>query len=314
MTGLPAGLRVAVRAPASSANLGPGFDAVGLGLALWDEYVVELTGDRLDIRVTGEGFGEIPCDASHLVYRCLTDGLRDLGFETPPGLLLHARNAVPHSRGLGSSATAIVAGYALASALARLAAHPDLPPGADVRLDLAWVNDRAAEVEGHPDNSSASVYGGLTVSVTDDTGTHTVHVDAHPEVDAIALVPTTRLATSTARAVLPELVPLSVAARNGARVGLLVEALSRRPDLLLVATVDLLHQEARRPSYPDSMALVDALRADGLAAVISGAGPTVLVLVDRARREEVVARELPTGWRALAPGISRAGVCAFVPR
>jgi homoserine kinase len=289
---------VRVRVPASSANLGPGFDSIGLALGLWDEYVAEVTdAPGLVVEVSGEGAGEVPTDERHLVYRSMLAGWADLGVETPPGLRLTAVNGVPHGRGLGSSATAIVAGVAAALALA------------DV-VDPERLNHLAARQEGHPDNSSASVHGGLTVSWTsDDEGldagrTRTACIPVHPDVIPVVFVPHERLATEVARKALPATVPLREAALNSGRAALLIEAVSRRPDLLLPATREWLHQEARRPAFAASMDLVDELRAGGHAAAISGAGPSVLVLATSDRVERVVA---DLSWRRLLPGIPAYG-------
>ncbi len=308
VTALPEGAAVRVNVPGSSANLGPGFDAIGLALGVWDSYDVVVTGDSLVIDVTGEAADEVPRDASHLVHRCLAAGLARLGVDEPAGLHLVCRNGVPHSRGLGSSATAAVAGYAAATALV------DLARGGDGDVDLDLVNQLSGEHEGHPDNSSASVYGGMTLSWSTRppavAPVRTVQVEVHPDVVPVVLVPDLTLSTSTARSVLPPQVPLKHAALNSARAALLVEAVSRRPELLLDATVEWLHQEQRREAYPESMRLLDGLRELGHAAVISGAGPTVLVLTTADRAAEVHALPLPQGWRSATPGIPTVGVRA----
>ncbi|MCA0437413.1 MAG: homoserine kinase [Actinobacteria bacterium] len=316
--GLADGLAVAVTVPASSANLGPGFDSIGLALGLWDDYTVRIGGAGLRIEVTGEGAAQVPRDARHLVYRCLARGLVAAGYGVPSGLELSCRNRVPHSRGLGSSATAAVAGFALAEALVAVSqgrgAEAELP----LRLDV--VGELAAQAEGHPDNSSASVYGGMTVSWSDDvaavTGVHTASIDVDERIQPLVLVPDIELSTAAARAALPTDVPLKSASLNAGRSALLVEAMTRRPDLLSAATRDWLHQEQRRIAYPATMRVVDGLRARGLAAVVSGAGPTVMVLATRdavddawAAAQDVVSTE-PARWEIAAPGIPRCGVRA----
>ncbi|MBP8879509.1 MAG: homoserine kinase [Dermatophilaceae bacterium] len=309
MATLPVGAAVQVRAPASSANLGPGFDSIGLALGVWDELdfiVTEAPG--LTIEVSGSGADGVPRDESHLVYRSCVRALRELGCAAPQGLLMRTRNTVPHGRGMGSSATAIVAGVAAAYGL--VGWTPDAPAEMPLSIDLAAVNRLASELEGHPDNASATVFGGMTLSWNDDVTdeTTTIGLSLHPEVTAVVFVPEATLATHTARALLPERVPLRDAALNSARAGLLVEAATRRPELLVAATRDWLHQEARRPSYAASMALVDALRAAGHAATISGAGPSVLALTTFARVDAVVAPIATGTWRRLQPGIPRHGV------
>ncbi|QQS01254.1 MAG: homoserine kinase [Austwickia sp.] len=327
LASLPDGLAVAVTVPASSANLGPGFDSIGLALGVWDDYTVQVGGAGLRIDVVGEGSGQVPRDGRHLVYRCLARGLAAQGYALPAGLDLRCTNRVPHSRGLGSSATAAVAGFALANALvvaagsaAPASATAEAAPGDDVPLDLAFVGELAAQAEGHPDNSSASVYGGLTVSWSDDVaavaGVHTVRIEVHPGIEPIVLVPDIELSTAAARAALPTEVPLKSASLNAGRAALLVEAMTRRPDLLLAATRDWLHQEQRRIAYPATMRVVDRVRARGLAAVVSGAGPTVMLLVTREHAErarsivaEIVALE-DARWEIGAPGVPADGVRA----
>lgn len=312
MDDLAAGRAVSVRVPASTANLGPGYDSVGMALGVWDECTATVTGDRLEIIIEGEGAAGLPCDESHLIHRSMVRAWRELGVPPPAGLRLECRNLIPHNRGLGSSAAAIVAGVALAHGLHVVSSGGGpVDGGGEVPVDLAAVNDLASELEGHPDNASASVYGGLTLSVPDDTSpghTLTLRLAVHPDLVPVVAVPAAELSTATARAVLPATVPHAEAARNGARVGLLVEAVTRRPELLLAATRDYLHQEARRGSYAESMDLVDRLRAAGHAAVVSGAGPSVLVLATTAAVPQVMTVIDGSGWRALVPGIPETGV------
>ncbi len=305
---------VGVSVPASTANLGPGFDAIGLALGLWDDYEVRLTGDSLTIDVSGQGADQVPRDERHLVFRCLARGLGRLGYDVPGGLHLTCTNRVPHSRGLGSSATAAVAGFALASALDGLA-RTGRP-----QLDKDFVNELAAQAEGHPDNSSASVFGGMTLSWSDDVtavrGVHTAQVQVHPDVVPVVLVPDIELSTAAARAALPTDVPLKSAAWNAGRCALLVEAMTRRPHLLYPATRDWLHQEQRRIAYPVTMRVVDTMRSQGHAAVVSGAGPTVLVLTTTERAGEVAlaagraTQEDGHAWRIFTPGVPERGVSA----
>ena len=311
---LPVGASIRVRAPASSANLGPGFDSIGLALGVWDELDITISQEPgLRIEVTGSGAEGVPRDASHLVYRSMARGWRELGVRPPPGLLMQTRNVVPHGRGMGSSATAIVAGVAAAHGLWSIARGLPVAAGEPIEIDLAAVNHLASELEGHPDNASATVHGGMTLSWSADAGdrqvpegyTMTARLPLHPQVTAVVFVPEATLATHTARALLPERVPLRDAVANTARAALLVEAATRRPELLVAATRDWLHQEARRPSYAVSMALVDRLRSAGHAATISGAGPSVLALTTRGRADSVQA---DASWQRLAPGIPEHGV------
>lgn len=298
------GSSVTLRVPASSANLGPGFDCVGIALGVWDEATATVTQDPgLVIDVTGAGADAVPRDERHLIHRTMTTTWRHLGVDAPAGLHLSTHNAVPHGRGLGSSATAIVTGVAAAQALST---------GGELDLDV--VNTIACALEGHPDNASASVFGGATLSVTEAgeplTTTRTVPLRLDERIVPVVLVPQTTLSTHTARSVLPELVPLATAAANSARTGVLVHALTSDPSLLTAGTTDLLHQESRRPSYPQSMALVDALRGGGLAATISGAGPSVLVLTtaEHVARVGEIAATLGAVWQVLTPGVPDRGV------
>lgn len=305
------GTSLRVRVPASTANLGPGFDSIGMALGVWDECVVTVTdtpGVRIEVR--GEGAGEVPLDESHLVVRTMNHTWDVLGLPRVAGLRLEACNAVPHGRGMGSSATAIVTGVVAAQGMYAA----DVAPGAVVPVDLDVANDIASRLEGHPDNASASVYGGLTVSwIPDGSGadrserTVTARPALHPDLDVVVFVPSEQLATRTARAVLPQQVPLAAAAANTGRAALLVHALTTDPTHLLAGTREWLHQEARRPSYPRTMALVDSLRSRGHAAVVSGAGPTVLVVTTRDRLDEVVAPRDHEGWTRLLPGIPDGG-------
>jgi len=309
---LAAGTSVQVRVPASSANLGPGFDSIGLALGIWDECTATVTEEPgLVIEVEGEGAGEVPLDERHLVYRSMLTAWDhfepDDAVEVPRGLHLRCLNAVPHGRGLGSSATAIVTGIAAAQGLS------DASRGDAGSFDLAFTNDIASMVEGHPDNASASVYGGMTLSWSDDPGetskaaTTTVRVPLHPDVVPVVFVPSETLSTAKARSVLPSHVRLADAAYNSARAALLVHAMRHAPEHLLAATQERLHQEARRQSYPHSMELVDRLRRDGHAAVISGAGPSVLVLSTTSRVDEVLSMGVRP-WLALTPGVPEEGV------
>jgi homoserine kinase len=295
---------VVVRVPASSANLGPGFDSIGVALGVWDECTVTVRDEPgLRIEVTGSGAGEVPLDETHLVYRTMVHTWSVLGAAPPVGLELRCHNAVPHGRGMGSSATAIVCGIVAAQGVLALR------DGSDGQVDLAVANDIAAALEGHPDNSSASVYGGLTLSWTDDADedrTRTVRAPIHEDVDVVVLVPAVQLSTAKARSVLPAQVRLGDAARNSARAALLLHALGHDPLLLLPATREWLHQEPRRPAYPSSMALVDRLRSAGHAAVISGAGPSVLVLTTRDVAGSV-AGLADEAWTVLRPGIPGVG-------
>ncbi len=276
---------VRVRVPATSANLGPGFDACGLALSLYDDIVVQVTESGLDVQVAGEGADTVPAGERHLVVKALRATFRRLGGQ-PRGLALRAANRIPHGRGLGSSAAAIVSGVVAARALV---------VGGTERMDDLGVLRLAAELEGHPDNVAACLLGGYTVAWTAPDGVRAVTSAVAASVRPVVFVPTTKVSTAKARRLLPETVPFADAARSAGRAALLGTALTVRPDLLLDATEDRLHQDYRAPAMPRSAALVRRLREAGLAAVVSGAGPTVLALVGAGEVERAVAM-VPRGW------------------
>jgi homoserine kinase len=295
---------VRIRVPASSANLGPGFDALGLALTLHDvvtarvtEQVAGAAAPPLVVECDGEGAGSVPLDASHLVYRAMVHGFTSMGVALP-GVHLACENAIPHGRGLGSSSAAIVAGLAAARALVR--------DGRERMTDDALF-DLAAELEGHPDNVAPATYGGFTVAYGAPGSFRAVRLDVDPGIAFVAFVPETVLATRVARGLLPELVPHSDAARNAGRAALMVAAMTGRPDQLFAATEDRLHQQYRAPAMPGSAQLVESLRGDGFPAVVSGAGPTVLALVSPGD-VDVVSSRGPSGWRAAVLDIDPYGV------
>ena len=262
---LSPGRSVLVEVPATSANLGPGFDCFGLALD-WRERVSLAVIERgYQIDVSGEGAAELPRDESHLIIRSALVGLADLGV-TAPGLWLGCRNTIPHGRGLGSSSAAIVAGLVAAAGLAQIRVEPD------------WLLGHANAIEGHPDNVAAAIYGGFVLAYQGRTGVRVArgHVDA--SIGAALFIPETSVATDAARDLLPETVPHVDAAANSGRAALLVHALASEPDLLYDATCDWLHQGYREAAMPRSYELMKSLRGQGFAATISGAGPSVLVL------------------------------------
>ncbi|GEL18929.1 homoserine kinase [Pseudonocardia asaccharolytica] len=268
---------VRVRVPASSANLGAGFDSLGLALSLYDEIEVCAAPSGLRVEVEGEGAGRVRCDESHLVVSTMRRTWRILG-DAPAGLRLRCRNAIPHSRGLGSSAAAAVAGAVAAAVLS----------GRDPELERDTLLQITAGMEGHADNAAASLLGGFVIAWESQqfqqapgnilARFHAVRLDTHPGIHPVALVAEAESSTRATRGLLPEQVPLADAAFTGSRTALAVLAFTQRPELLLAATEDRLHQSYRRPAYPRSAEVVDALRAHGVPAAISGAGPTVLAL------------------------------------
>lgn len=262
-----------VQVPATSANLGPGFDTLGLALGMHDRYIAQVLDEQIvDIDITGEGADNLPRTDKNLVIKAMYKGFDFLGGK-PRGVALRALNVVPHSRGLGSSASAIVGGLSLARALVL---------GGSERMSNDDMLNLANEMEGHPDNVAAAIYGGATVAWQEvqhgHNVTQSVQLEVDPRISVIAFVPSTLVATSKARKMLPELILHSDAVKNSANTALLVHALQHRPDLLHTATQDFLHQSYRAGAMPASFALLTKLRSAGVAAFISGAGPTVLVL------------------------------------
>lgn len=297
---------VHVSVPATSANLGPGFDTLGLALGLRDELTAEVIEEGVVVEVSGHGAGEVPLDERHLVVRAMQAAFDRIGTR-PPGLRLVCRNVIPHARGLGSSSAAIVAGVWLAR---------ELVAGGRLLLDDDALLDLAAELEGHPDNVAPALLGGFVIAGQDADGSFwAVPGSVDPRVSAVVFVPPSPLSTEAARGLLPAEVPHADAAANAGRAALLVAALSVRPEELLRATEDKLHQQYRRPAMPESLALVESLRADGVAAVVSGAGPTVLAFadgVDSAQTADLL-RRCPAGWEAHALAVSEAGAQASPP-
>lgn len=270
---LPVGLTATSVVAASSANLGPGFDSAGLALSLYDEIVVETTESGLTVEVEGEGAGQVPLDASHLVVRAIDRGLQAVGVSVT-GMTVRCRNDIPHSRGLGSSAAAVVGGLAAVNGLVAQAGMTALTEQQLIQL--------SSEFEGHPDNASAAVLGGGVVSWTDNDGSTPRYAAApirvHPDVRLFAAIPQQRSSTAETRVLLPDHVSHADARFNVSRSALLVVALTDRPDLLMAATEDVLHQPQRAAAMPASAEYLRVLRRCGIAAVLSGAGPAVLAL------------------------------------
>ncbi|MFD4292114.1 homoserine kinase [Rhodococcus sp. NPDC058532] len=295
---LPTGLTVTARVPASTANLGPGFDTLGMALGLYDEITVSTTESGLSVRVEGEGASDVPWGPSHLVVRAIERGLEAAGVWAG-GLDVVCRNVIPHSRGLGSSASAAVGGLAAANGLVAL-----LDPA--LALTDAQLVQLSSEFEGHPDNASASVLGGAVVSWSEDADDANsprsfgaVRLAVHPSIRVVALVPEERSATAHTRGLLPDAVPHVDAAFNVSRAALAVVALTSRPDLLMTATEDRLHQGQRASALPLTTRWVETLRGRGIAAVVSGAGPTVLALTTEPLPEDLRTTAAAEGLRVL---------------
>jgi homoserine kinase len=254
---------VRVRVPASAANLGPGFDAFGLALGLYDDVIAKVGESGVHVDVAGEGADDVPRDRRNLVVRSMRAAFDLLGGQ-PRGIEVVCANRIPHGRGLGSSAAAIVAGVLAAKELV-LGGLPD-----DDVLALC------TEIEGHPDNVAACLLGGFTLAWRSGADVSAVRLPVAKDVAPVVFVPGSKSSTAKARKMLPDVVPHADAAVNAGRAALLVEALGRRTDLLMPATEDLLHQPYRAEAMPRAATLMKALRDKGIPAVVSGAGPTVL--------------------------------------
>ena len=293
-----------VQVPATSANLGPGFDCLGLALTMNDRYMAQVMDEAgVDIDVTGEGADAVPTTDKNLVIKAMYKGFDFLGGR-PRGIALRQLNVIPHGRGLGSSAAAIVGGLALARALVL---------GGNERMSNEDMLNIANEMEGHPDNVAAAIYGSANIAWQESQRGHVIaqslNIEVDPRIGVLAFVPSTELSTSKARKMLPESIPHQDAVRNSINTAVLVQALQHRPDLLLSATEDYLHQSYRSDAMPQSFALMTKLRKAGVAAFISGAGPTVLVLHTGADAEAAeLERAAGEKFQMIPLGVSRTGV------
>jgi homoserine kinase len=288
------GRTVTVRVPATTANLGPGFDTLGMALAVYDE--LEVTARErpgATVRVIGVGEGEVPTDETNLVVRSIAHAFAAVGQELP-GLDLVAHNTIPHGRGMGSSGAAIVSGIMAAKGLLE----------GIVEFDAERLLALATDLEGHPDNVAPALFGGLTITWVTPEGPRFKKLIVHRGVSPLVAVPTERtMSTALARSLQPESVPHEDAIFNVSRSALLIAALVQSPELLLAATEDKLHQSYRASAMPETDALIRLLRADGLAAVVSGAGPSILVLgsdpAQRLRAAELIAQHAESEWECL---------------
>ena len=287
---------IRVAAPATTANLGPGYDCLGMALDLWNTIEVEALpdGSSPSVSISGEGEGELQEGPENLVYRSMEFLYGEMGRAMPP-LRLRCANEIPLARGLGSSAAAIAGGLAAANALANITGDGGGFPPRDL-LEMA------ATIEGHPDNVAAAVMGGLQLVVTESQATgestlYNVPVSVPPAIHAVLFIPEVRIATADARAVLPQQLSVADAVHNMARVALLVAGMAtNHPEYLAVATQDKLHQPYRQPLFPAMKLLMKAaLDAGALGAFLSGSGSTVLALTQG--REMTVAYEMAEAAR-----------------
>ena len=296
-----AGRSVIVRVPATSANLGPGFDTLGLALAIYDELVVTATVERgVVVDIAGVGKGEVATDETNLVASSIAYTFARVG-QPIPGLQLSAKNVIPHGGGLGSSAAAIVSGVMAAKGLLEGIAELDI----DLMLEIA------TELEGHPDNVAPALFGGLTIAWTAHSVPRARKLLVHRAVSPLVFVPGHSVSTAVARSLQPASVPFEDAVFNLSRSALLVAALTQSPELLFEATEDRLHQDYRASAMPETNSLVHILRGHRFAAVVSGAGPSILVLAsqpsDRAAAAELVAQHAESPWRAIMAAVDFKG-------
>jgi len=300
------GRSVHVKVPATTANLGPGFDTLGLALSVYDELTVTVRDEPgVTVTVVGVGAGEVPTDESNLVARSIAYVFDTLGYELP-GLDIVAHNAIPHGRGMGSSGAAIVSGIMAAKGLLE----------GIVEIDSNELLALATALEGHPDNVAPALFGGLTIAWVTPEGPQFKKLIVHRGVSPLVAVPAATMSTALARSLQPESVPHEDAIFNVSRSALLIAALIQSPELLLAATEDKLHQSYRASAMPETDALIRMLRAHGLAAVVSGAGPSLLVLgsdpAQRLRAAELIAEHATTPWECLLLAVDFKGATVMM--
>lgn len=292
-------MRVTVKIPATSANLGPGFDTLGMALSFYDEYQAEVIESGLEIEVSGEGADVIPTDASNLIYSTIASVFSKVGKTVPP-LRISCRNQIPHGRGMGSSGAAVSGGVMLAAGLL----------SSEREFSEQELLGFATDIEGHPDNVAPALFGGLTIAWMDSDGPHHKKLTVHRGVSPLVLVPPNQMSTKLARSLQPESVPHTDAVFNVSRSALLVAALTQSPELMFAATEDRLHQNYRASAMPETSKLIELLRSEGHPAVVSGAGPSVLVLEidpqERVKAMQLAKENFPT-WLPLTLAVDYKG-------
>ena len=288
-----------ISVPATSANIGPGFDCLGIALEMRDRYAAQILDDAtFDVDVSGEGADEVKKDSKNLVIRAMMAGFEFMG-NKPKGIALRSLNVIPHGRGLGSSASAIVGGLALARSL--------VLTGDEYMSDEDLIT-LATQIEGHPDNVAAAFYGGATIAWSENGVGRAVNLKVDSRIKALLLIPDNQVPTAKARKLIPESISHHDATLNSTHTALLVHALAQRPDLLFTATADLLHQSYREAAMPKSIALINKLRGAGIAAVLSGAGPSVMILYSGDESEIDQIPSLAPGFNAMKLAIAQSGV------
>ena len=279
-------MRLTARIPATSANLGPGFDCFGLALDLWNEVTID-TEAKAVVTWEGEGADELPANGTDMVSRALLHAAR-AGGAPLPSFALHGVNRIPLERGLGSSAAACVGGISLADRMLDLGLEPE------------EILELAVEMEGHPDNAAAAIAGGFTIAFGDGV----IRLDPHPSIRPVALVPDIRLATTEARAALADPIARVDAVFNSAHAAATVVALTSEPALLTQTLGDRLHQDARLALSPGVEGVFRDLQAAGVPVCVSGAGPTLLAF----EQDDVSIPDPGEGWRVLRLAVAPAGV------
>lgn len=291
-------MRLTVTVPATSANLGPGFDSLGMALAHYDQYTLETMDSGLEIEISGEGAKTAPRDENNLIYKSIRWVFESLG-QKPPGIRLTCKNSIPHGRGMGSSGAAVAGGVMLAAGLL-----------ANLKLTEQQLLEFATKLEGHPDNVAPALFGGLTIAWVDEEGPHHKKLTVHRGISPLVLVAPNEMSTKLARSLQPDSVPHTDAVFNVSRSALLVAALTQSPELMMAATEDRLHQNYRASAMPVTSDLIATLRKNGHPAVVSGAGPSVLVLEydpqKRLEAIELVKRSFPD-WLPLALAVDFKG-------
>ena len=280
-------------APASTANLGPAFDCLGLALDLWNETEIAI-GDETRIEIEGEGVEALPRDVSHLVIRAAKAVYENLGERPPAGWQLRAHNRVPLYSGLGSSAAATATGLLAANRLS------------GARLALEELLTIGAAIEGHADNLAAALYGGLVLVNQAGEKVAAQRIDI-PPLSCVVVLPEVQISTQQARAALPKDVPLADAVANIGHSLALLEAL-RAGDIagLAAAMQDHLHQPYRLPLIPGALGALEAAQVAGGAAALSGAGPSLIAFVESGREKAVSeALRAPFGELGVATRIYR---------
>jgi homoserine kinase len=290
--------KLKVTVPATSANLGPGFDSLGMALAFYDEYEVETVSTGLEISIEGEGANSAAKDENNLIFKSIKLVFDSVG-EKLPGIRLTCRNSIPHGRGMGSSGAAVAGGVMLAAGLLSSKSFTE-----------QQLLEFATKMEGHPDNVAPALFGGLTIAWVDEAGPHHKKLTVHRGISPLVLVAPNEMSTKLARSLQPESVPHTDAVFNVSRSALLVAALTQSPELMMSATEDRLHQNYRASAMPETSRLISSLREKGHPAVVSGAGPSVLVLEgDPQNRLEAIqfVKEQFSDWRALALAVDFKG-------